>query len=256
VKRKLVIALAVVAGLTVLMIAVVALTLPSGSVATSDDGTHTVELAMLTVPIAEEEPLVEAPNQYFGMPHPDPEFDTIDLGPNFTFDQDTSNLPALDPDQVLRAVYLGHDIHGQPYYIWQSGSPDLRRMIGQIIADFGAVGRLGSSYGGLVVGPAPWESARKESIAERGLTDGSIRSSSSESTTFTIEWHALPKEVVAVALYDDGEPVGWQRPVSGTAAFQFDMGSQDPQSVWRGAEMVALTTTGEEWNRYAPFPGG
>lgn len=178
-------------------------------------------------------PLVHAPNQYLGVSHPEPEFDTIELGVDLTFDQDTSSLPTLDPDEVLRAVYLGHDVDGEPYYIWQAGSPDLRRMIGQIIADFGAVGRLGTSYGGLIVGDAFWDGALEESIAERGLADGSISSSSDGPTIFTIEWHGLPRDVVAVALYDDGEPVGWQRPISGTVAFQFDMGNQDPQSVGR-----------------------
>lgn len=57
------------------------------------------------------------------MLHRAPEFDTGDLGPELTFNQDTSDLPALDPDKVLRAVYLGHDINGDPYYIWHSGSP-------------------------------------------------------------------------------------------------------------------------------------
>ena len=254
-KRKLLTAFAVVAGLLVLLVAGVVLSLPSGSVATSDDGTHTLELAMLTITIAEEEPLVKAPSQYLGVPHPYPDFDTTDLGPDLTFDQDTSSLPALHPDHVLRAVYLGHDIRGEPYYIWHSGSPDFRRMIGQIIADFGAVGRLESTYGSEVVGDALWESSQQEIIAEMGLISGSISSSSSGPTTFTIEWHGLPTEVVAAVLYHDGEPIGWQRPVSGTAAFQFDMGSQDPQSVGRSAEMVAFTATGEDWNRHALFSG-
>lgn len=250
-KRTLVVAGAVLAGLFVLVVGVVALSIPSGSVATSDDEPDTVELAMLTVPIAEEHPLVEAPSQYLGLSHPEPEFDTSDLGPDLTFMQDTSDLPALDTDRVLRAVYLGHDMHGEPYYIWQSGSPDLRRMIGQIIADFGAVGRLGTSYGGLVVGPAPWETDRRERIAENGVTDGSISSSSDGPTTFRFEWHALPEEVTAVVVYDNGEAVGWQRPISGTAAFRFNVDGGDPQSMMgRDAEMVALTSSGDEWNRY------
>lgn len=252
--RKLVTGLAVVAGVLVLLIAVAALLIPSGSIATSEDGTHTVEIAMLTVPIAGKEPLAEAPDQFLGAPHPVPEFDTGDLGPDLTFNQDTSDLPALDPDEVLRAVYLGNDINGDPYYIWHSGSPDLRRMIGQIIADFGAVGRLESSYGTEMVGEALWDNSLETTIAEMGLTTGSI-SSSPEGTTFTTEWHALPDEVAAVVLYDRGQPLGWQRPVSGTAAFQFDFGDQDPQSVGRGSEMVALTITGDVWNRYVLFPG-
>ena len=249
-KRTLVIGAAVLVGLFAVVVAVVAVSMPSGSVAT-DNGTYSVELAMLTVPIADDEPRVVGPNQYLGLPHPRPQFDTSDLGPDLTFQQDPSRLSALDADRVLRAVYLGHDLHSEPFYIWQSGSPDLRRMIGQIIADFGAVGRLGTSYGGLVVGPAPWEAERSESIAENGMTDGSIRSSSGGPTTFTFEWHALPEEVAAVVVYDNGEAVGWQRPVSGTAAFQFNIEGGDSQSLMsRDAEMAALTATGEEWNRY------
>lgn len=86
-----------------------------------------------------------------------------------------------------------------------------------------------------------------------GLTTGSI-STSSEGTTFTAEWHALPEEVAVVVLYQDGEPVGWQRPVSGSAAFQFDYGL-DEHAFGLDGEMVALTATGEEWNRFVLFPG-
>lgn len=136
-----------------------------------------------------------------------PEFDTEDFGPDLTFRQETSHLPALDPDDVLRAVYLRHDVNGDPYYIWQSGSPDLRRMIGQIIADFGAVGRLETSYGSMVVGEALWENSLEATIAEDGLTTGSI-SSSPEGTIFTVEWHALPDQVAAVVLYDQEQPLG------------------------------------------------
>lgn len=255
-KRIVVIALSVVVGLLIVIGSVVALSFPSGSVTTTDDGTHTLELAMLTVPVADETPVVEDPNQYVGVPHPEPEFDTSDLGPNLTLVPDTSNLPALDSDRILRAVYLGHDVYGEPYHIWQSGSPDLRRMIGQIIADFGSVGRLGTSYGGLVVGEALWESSVEQIIAERGLTDGSIRASSNGPTTLTLEWHALPREVSAVVWYEAGEPLGWQRPVSGTVAVWFDRGSQDPRSAGNGVEMVALTTAGEVWNRQVLFGAG
>lgn len=251
--QKLITGLAVVAGVLVLLVGLAALSIPSGSIAVAEDGTLTLAIAMLTVPIAEEDPLVETPDQFLGVPHPAPEFDTGDLGPDLTFEQDTSDLPALDSDRVLRAVYLGHDINGEPYYIWHSGSPDFRQMIGQILADFGAVGRFQSSYGTLEIGDAMWENSRDELIAEMGLTAGSILSSGDQ-TTFTTEWHALPEEVAAVVLYDEGEALGWQRPVSGTAAFQFDVGDQDPLSVGRGAEMVALTITGDVWNRHVLFP--
>jgi hypothetical protein len=253
VSRKLVTSLLVIGGVLLLLVVVLALSLPSESITTSEDGTHTLEIAMLSVPVAETEPLVVSPDQFLGMPHPDPEFDTSGLGPDLTLQQDTSDLPALDPEEVLRAVYLGDDVDGDPYYIWHSGSPDLRRMLGQIIADFGAVGRLETSYGTEEVGEALWENTREETIAVMGLTTGSI-STSPEGTTFTAEWHALPEEVAVVVLYQDGEPVGWQRPVSGSAAFQFDYGQQEDAFGLEG-EMVALTGTGEEWNRFVLFPG-
>lgn len=253
-KRKLGIAVGVVVGLFVLVVLYIALSLSSGSV-TSEEGTRTVELAMLTVPVAGVAPLIEAPDQYLGVIHADPEFDTSHFGPDLSFQQDPATLSALDPDRVLRAVYLGHDTHAKPYYIWQTGSPNFRQTVGQVLADFGAVGRLGSSYGGLVVGGSLWDNSLDESIAENGLTDGSIRSSSDGPTTFTLEWHALPEEVVAVVLYTGEVAAGWQRPVSGTVAFQSDIDSQDPQAIGQNAEMVALTKTGEEWKRYGGSTG-
>jgi hypothetical protein len=206
---------------------------------------------MLTVPIAQEQPIAEAPNQYQGIVHPEPEFETSALGSDLTFIQETSDLEELDSDRVARAVYLGHDSEGDPYYIWQVGSSNLMNMFGQIIADFGAVGRLGSSYDSLTTGDAVWETAMEDSIVERGLTGGSLQWGGDAPGTFTMEWHALPDDVAAVVYYQNGEPVGWQRPVSGTVAFHFELGSQDdPNSLGPSAEMVALTATGDEWNRY------
>jgi hypothetical protein len=253
VSRKLVTSLLVIGGVLLLLVVVLALSIPSESITTSEGGTHTLKIAMLSVPIAETEPLVESPNQFLGVPHPNPEFDTSGLGPDLTLQQDTSDLSGLDSDEVLRAVYLGEDVDGEPYYIWHSGSPDLRRMIGQIIADFGAVGRLQTSYGTVAVGEAFWENSLEETIAERGLTTGSILTASDQGTTFTAEWHGLPEEVAVVVLYQDGEPVGWQRPVSRSAAFQF-VYELDDDALGLDGGMVALTATGEEWNRFVLFP--
>lgn len=114
---------------------------------------------------------------------------------------------------------------------------------------------LETSYGTEEVGPALWERDRQAYIAEHGLTTGSISSgSTSGGVTFTAEWHGLPEEVAAVVFYQGGEAIGWQRPVGGTAAFQFRYGSeQDPLDL--GGEMVALTASGDEWERYELFPG-
>lgn len=249
--------LIVLGGVIVLLAGVIALSLPSGSIQTSEDGTHTIDLAMLSVPISDTIPLVESPDQFLGVRHPEPIFDTSEFGPDLSMVQDTTDLPALDPDEVLRAVYMGHDINGDPYHIWHSGSPEFRQLIGQIIADWGSVGRLETSYGSEEVGPALWETSRKEEIARNGLTTGSIRSvstSSESGVTFTAEWHALPSEVAVVVLYQHGEAIGWQRPVSGTAAFQFHYGiDQDPLDL--DGEMVALTATGDEWNRRVLYAG-
>lgn len=246
----------IVVGVVIVLVGgVVALSLPSESVETSDDRTHSIDLAMLSVPIEETDPLVESPDQFLGVVHPAPAFNTKQLGADLSLVQDTADLPGLDPDEVLRAVYLGHDVNGDPYHIWHSGSPELRQLIGQIIADWGSVGRLETSYGSEEVGPAIWERDRQEIIADHGLTAGSISyGSTSDGVTFTAEWHGLPVEVAAVVFYQGGEAVGWQRPVSGTAAFQFEYGSeQDPLDL--EGEMVALTATGDEWERHELFPG-
>lgn len=247
--------LIVVAGVAVLFVAVVALTFPSGSIQTSEGGTHTIDLAMVSVPIAETEPLLESPDQFLGVVHPRPDFDTSELGSDLTLVQDTSDLAGLDPGEVLRAVYLGHDVSGDPYYIWHNGSSEFRQLIGQVIADWGSVGRLQTSYGTEEVGPALWDSERRAQIAEHGITAGSIISDSTvNGVVFTAEWHGLPEEVAAVVIYQGGEAIGWQRPISGTAAFQFRYGAeQDPQDL--DGELVALTGTGDVWERFVVFPG-
>jgi hypothetical protein len=51
-----------------------------------------------------------------------------------------------------------------------------------------------------------------------------------------------------VVFYWHGEALGWQNPVSGTAALQVTL---DDESLPLGydIEMVALKTDGQEWNR-------
>lgn len=246
--------LIVVGCVVILVVGVAALSLPSGSIQTSEEGTHSIQLAMLAVPIEKTEPLVENPDQFQGVVHRPPTFDTSELGTDLSLVQDTTDLQALDPDEVLRAVYLGHDVDGDAYYIWHSGSPEFRQLIGQVIADFGSVGRLETSYGTEAVGPAIWDRDQQAYIAEHGLVTGSISSGSEvDGSTFTAEWHGLPAEVAAVVFYQQREAIGWQRPVSGTATFQFLYGpEEDPVDL--GGEMVALTVTGDEWERYELFP--
>lgn len=247
--RKLITGLAMVGGLLIVIVVVVAFSFPSGSVATDEDGTITLELAMLVVPVADAEPILEAPDQFLGVPHPRPRFDTVDFGPDLSFRQDIDDLEPLDPEKVLRAVYLGHNESGKPYHIWHVGSPDLRRLLGQIVADFGSFGRLGSSYGTLATGGGLFNNPRRELIDEVGLTTGSLSYGSDTPATLVAEWHGLPTDVAVVVFYRDGEPLGWQNPVSGTAALQV-ISDEDAELFDFDVEMVALTADGEEWNRY------
>jgi hypothetical protein len=55
-----------------------------------------------------------------------------------------------------------------------------------------------------------------------------------------------------VVFYQGDDPVGWQRPVSGTAAIQYELEAGDDAS---GTDivMVALDGQGEEWNRIVLF---
>lgn len=250
--RKFGLTLAVVAALVVALLVLVALAAPSGSVVTHVDGTHTLDIAMLSVPVAEPDPIVETPDQFLGLRHPAPTFDTSDFGPDLTFRQDISDLGPLDPEEVLRAVYLGHDQHGEPYYTWHSGSPDFRQMLGQIIADFGSFGRLETSYGTETTGDGLFESGLEESLREMGLTTGSLAQTTGEPAILTAEWHGLPDEVAAVVFYQDGIPLGWQIPVSGTVGVQ-ETYDEDIETFVLDLEMVAFTGDGEEWNRFVLF---
>jgi hypothetical protein len=243
------VALTVFAGLLVGLVVLVVVAAPSGSVATNEEGTHELQLAMLTVPVADADPVVEIPDQFLGVPHGQPQFDTTDLGPDLTLRQDTADLEPLDPDEVLRSVYLGHDREGEPYHIWHSGSPDFRQMLGQIIADFGSFGRLETSYGTEATGEGIFERGQEESIAAMGLTTGSLSQTTDRPTILTAEWHGLPGEVSAVVFYQDGVPIGWQIPVSGTVALQ-ESYHEDIETFSLSVEMVALTVEGEEWRRY------
>lgn len=252
-RRKAAVALTIVAGLVVAVMVLVAVAAPSGSISTGEDGVHTLRLAMLTVPVADKEPLVETPDQFRGVPHLPPRFDTTDLGPDLTLRQEPDDLQPLDPEEVLRAVYLGHDQEGGPYHIWHSGSPDFRQMLGQIIADFGSFGRLETSYGTEATGGGLFDSSLEESIAQMGLTTGSLSSGTGQPTTLVAEWHGVPDEVAAVVFYEDGEPLGWQQPVSGTVAFREMYDEEDIEAFGHSIELVALTSAGEEWNRFVLY---
>lgn len=246
-------ALTIVAAVIVAVVVLVAVAAPSGSVLTDEDGVHTLEIAMLTVPVADPDPVIEIPDQYVGIPHSPPQFDVSDLGPDLTLRQEPDDLEPLDSDEVLRAVYLGHDTHGEPYYVWQTGSPNFRQLLGQIVADFGSFGRLGTSYGTLSTGGGLFDGSQEESIEQTGMPTASLSSGTGQPTTLVAEWHGLPADVAAVVFYQDGEPLGWQAPVSGTAALRELYGEEDITAFGHSIEMVALKADGDEWNRLALF---
>lgn len=251
--RRLLLLVGLVAVLAVSLVALLVLASPSGEVVTDETGTNTLELAMLAVPVAEAEPFIEAPDQFLGVMHAPPAFDTDDFGPDLTLRQDVSSLGPLDPQEVLRAVYLGHDVDGDPYYIWHNGSRDLRQLIGQILADFGSVGRLESSYGTESGGDGLLERGLEESLPETGLVAGGVTQGSFEPTLLVAEWHGLPSVIAAVVFYEDGKPIGWQVPVSGTAALQRTYDDATVGGFNHLIEVSALTADGDEWNRLTVF---
>jgi len=237
-------------GLLVVGLVLVELVTRSGAVSTDESGTPIVDLALISVPVADARPIMTDPDQFLGARHARPNFNTNGLGPDLTFRQDPDDLSSLNSSQARRAVYLGHDQDGEPYYIWYEGSPDLRQRIGQIFADFGSVGRFGSSYGALMTGSGALgflQGSREDGVQEFGLTYASLSSGTHQPTVALLEWHALSSEVAAVVFHVDGDLVGWQVPVSGTAAIQV---VTDNTGFNFQPEMVALTADGETWLRY------
>lgn len=249
--RKLALGIGGLVALLVIGLVLVELATAIGGVSTDDEGTPMVDLAVISVPVADAEPIMTDPDQFLGVPHARPDFNTNGLGPELTFRQDPDDVSSLDPVQARRAVYLGHDQDGEPYYIWYEGSPDLRQRIGQIFADFGSVGRFGSSYGSSTVGNGLMgflQGSFEDHIDDVGLTYAILSSGSHRPTVALMEWHALPTEVAAVVFHLDGELVGWQVPVSGTAAIQV-VGANAARFDFQ-PEMVALTADGETWLHY------
>jgi hypothetical protein len=244
-KRTAIIVLSIAGGL-VLLVVVLAVSRIGDNPVVEDGNGLAVEIAALTVPIVGTEPLIAGPDQFLGVASPEPDFDTTDLGPDLSFAQRESELTPLDSDEVLRAVYLGHDTDGDPYYVWQSGSGNFLQLLGQIIADFGSFGRIETSYGSEIVGG--------DGDERPGITAGSIESSTGSPATLTAEWHGLPPAVAAVVFYKGNDPIGWQRPVSGTVAIQYEFEAREHPSS-DAVEMVALDMQGEEWNRVVLFPG-
>jgi hypothetical protein len=245
VKRKTIVGLSVVGGLLLLLV-VFTMSRVGGNPVTEGGNGFTVDIAGLAVPIASPEPLITGPDQYLGVPGREPSFDTADLGPDLSLVQRQGELTQLDSDEVLRAVYLGHDNDGDPYYLWQSGSPNFLQLIGQIIADFGSFGRIETSYGSEVVGDA--------GDAGLGISTGSIDASPGSPPTLTAEWHGLPPSVAALVFYRGDDPIGWQRPVSGTAAIQYGFEAGE-DAFGTDIVIVAFDGQGREWNRIVLFPG-
>jgi hypothetical protein len=192
----------------------------SGERLQTDGDTSTVTLGPITVPIASSEPAAQNPNQYLGIPHRGPAFDTSRLGVDYTLTQGTPNLALLEQersvqvDRIVSAVYLGDDHQDVPVYIYAKGSNHLGNLIGQIFLDGGTIYRFASTYSCCISGP--------QLDGMVGVTVRSSGSSSGGDSYINAEWHDLPEDISVVALEAEGQPLGWQVPVSGSVAFRVD----------------------------------
>ncbi len=203
----------------------------------------TIRIANREVPIASADPVSHGPQIYLGTPTVKPDFVDESFGPDVSFRMRSEPGAGLSESKVLRAVYLGHDVGGDPYYIWQEGFDGIGDLLGQILADFGSVGRFESSYGTYDTGPGLFHGDDSEFI---GPTVQFIESDTYE---MVAEWHSLPKNVVAVVLSEDGQSLGWQAPVSGTVGFRDERDER-----FGRVEMIAYEASGEIWAEQVVLP--
>jgi hypothetical protein len=238
VSRKWIITVSTIGGVVLILI-VMALSIPDNPLQSEGDS-HTLTLGPITVPVASPEPAAEDPNQYLGVPHTDPTFDTSSLGTDFNLTAGTPNFAAIEdelvvrPDRIVRAVYLGDDYEGTPLYIYSEGSTNIGNLIAQFFLDEGTLFRFGTTYNCCIAGPV--------GVGVVGEPVLSISNPHEEGLDATIiaEWHDLPEEISVVALEIDSRPVGWQTPVSGTAALRITV--PDDALSWE----TTVTDTGRE----------
>jgi len=95
VRRKLVLGIGGLVALLVVGLVLVELVTRSGAVSTDDSGTAIVDLAVISVPVADAQPIMTDPDQFLGAPHARPNFNTNGLGPDLTFRQDADDLSTL-----------------------------------------------------------------------------------------------------------------------------------------------------------------
>ncbi len=262
-RKGIVIPLVVVAGTVALLITFAALQQGRDPVAELGDSDvpsdYSVKIGPVEVLIAQPQPIATKPDQYLGLVGPEPSFDMSGLGPDLSFESGEPDFSQHEREDILRAVYLGNDINGRSYFIYQPGSRNLLKMISQILVDFGCFCRMGTSYGSLFVGEAPDEVI--------GLPSGGLNHSGDGPAVLVAEWYGLPYDVAVVAFEVDGQPVGWQRIVGGTVAmrlelpdfeFEFEIPDEPSQFVppdLPAVTMIAYDVQGRERDRFDLFRG-
>lgn len=243
----------ILTALTVLLAGVVGvvvfLALTGAPSVQSHEGESTVELAFIEVPVASADPILVDPDTFAGEPGPHPEFDTSGLGQNLSFEMRPSGeIEPLKPTEARTAVYLGHDVDGEPYFLYQTASEGILDFIGQIVADFGSVGRLETSYGSLMTGPSIFDDADPQ---PDGRPTGMLSSSSGEPIELVAEWHSLPKDVSVVVFYIGEDTLGWQTPVSSTVALATTVTAVQVEG--NETRMVALNAAGADVASFTLF---
>ncbi len=231
---------------------------PVAGLGDSDVSTgYSIKVGPVEVFIVDPEPIATQPDRFLGLVGPVPTFDTADLGPDLSFQSSDPDFSQLEGEDILSAVYLGNDIDGRPYWIYGPGSRNFLKMMGQIIADFACFCRLATSYDTLFAGQASDEVI--------GLPGGHLTGSSDAPAVLVAEWYGLPYDVAVVAFEVDGEQIGWQRIVGGTAAirlelpeFEFDRPEDPSQFVAPQSPtvvMIAYDAQGRERDRADLFGG-
>ncbi len=236
--RKWIIGLSIVGGV-LLVLVVIALSIPDAPLQT-EDGIHTLALGPITVQVDSTEPAAEDPDQFVGVRHQGPDFDTAPLGEDLNLVPDSPDFAALEseqvvrPDRIVRAVYLGDDTQGVPVYVYSEGSTHIGNLIAQLFLDEGTLFRFGFTYACCLPGPVPENSF--------GLASGIDVTTSVETdeSVLVTGWHALPAEVSVVAILVDGVWRGWLTPTSGTAAFRLSL----PDKAFQWETEVVETDTG------------
>lgn len=198
--------------------------------ATSVDeaGNTVLHFGALPIPVTDDEPLSGRPPIFRGTEvNPAPEFDVQALGDDLTFvmgEPDRSEVEGLGGDQDLfgffgRAVYVGHDVDATPVYLFQQTGPSLVDAVRSLFTDYEATGIFGSTY----------DCCRSQSNEGSAPVVNQVTFGTQQVggvTYGTVEMWAIQDDVSAIAFTDsDGNPLGWQRPVSGFVGARFEADS-------------------------------